>query len=134
MYTGVLSHSRHVTVSVLQLALSPRPHPTPTRPSCKSDGTATWQQLKGPGFYDYDYGYDDGSIYFNYLMKPLAKANRCRAGTISSLLKDPSNVSIQAEISASKQKNGLFQCPLATPCVQQYLLIEWERSATTPSL
>lgn len=67
-------------------------------------------------------------------MKPLAKANRCRAGTISSPLKDPSNVAIQSEISASKQKNGLFERALVTPCVQQYLLIEWEWSATTSSL
>lgn len=114
--------------------VSPLPLPLPTQPNCKSDGTAIWQQHKGLGFYDYDYGYDDGSIYFNYLMKPLAKANRCRAGTISSPLKDPSNVTTQSEISASKPKNGLFQHPLVTPCVQQYLLIEWEWSATTSSL
>lgn len=120
-----LSHSRHVIVSV---------PPPSTQPNCKSDGMAIWQQHKGPGFYDCDYGYDDGSIYFNYLMKPLAKANRCRAGTISSPLKDPSNVTIQSEISASNQKNGLFQRPLITPCTQQYLIIEWERSATTSSL
>lgn len=74
------------------------------------------------------------SIYFNYLMKPLAKANRCRAGTISYSLKDPCNVTIQSEISSTKLKNGLFQHPLVTPCMKQYLIIGWEWSATTSSL
>lgn len=74
------------------------------------------------------------SIYFNYLMKPLAKANRCRAGTISCSLKDPCNVTIQSEISSAKQKNGLFQRPLVTPCTVQYLIIGWEWSVTTSSL
>lgn len=74
------------------------------------------------------------SIYFNYLMKPSAKANRCRAGTISCSLKDPRNVTIQSEISSAKQKNGLFQRLLVTPCTGQYLIIGWEWSTTTSSL
>lgn len=74
------------------------------------------------------------SIYFNYLMKPLAKANRCRAGTISRSLKDPCNVAIESEISPAKQKNGLFQRPLVMPYTGQFLIIGWEWSATTSSL
>lgn len=74
------------------------------------------------------------SIYFNYLMKPLAKANRCRAGTISCALKDPCNAAIESEISPAKQKNGLFQRPLVTPYMEQFLIIGWEWSATTSSL
>lgn len=74
------------------------------------------------------------SIYFNYLMKPLAKANRCRAGTISCSLKDPCNVTAPSEISPAKQKNGPFQRPLVTRRTEQYLIIGWERSATTSSL
>ena len=74
------------------------------------------------------------SIYFNYLMKSLAKANRCRAGTISCSLKDPFNVTIQSEILYAKQKKGLFQCPLVTQCMEQYLIIGWEWCATTSSL
>lgn len=49
------------------------------------------------------------SIYFNYLMKPLAKANRCRGGTISRALKDPCNVAIESEIWPAVEKNGLLQ-------------------------
>lgn len=114
---------------------SPPPPPLPPpSPTVNQMARQFGSSIKASGFYDYDYGYDDGSIYSNYLMKPLAKANRCRAGTISSPLKDPSNVATRSQISASKQKNGLFQRPLVTPCVQQYLNIDWEWSATTPSL
>lgn len=74
------------------------------------------------------------SIYFNYLMKPLAKANRCRAGTISRSLKDPCNVATESEISSAKQKNGLFQHPPVTPYTEQFLIIGWEWRATTSSL
>lgn len=74
------------------------------------------------------------SIYFNYLTKPLAKANRCRAGTISRSLKDPCNVTIESKTSSAKQKNGLFQHPLVTPYMEQFLIIGWEWSSTTSSL
>lgn len=133
MYSGVFIPFQ--TRNSLCPPTYPAPPPPPPGPAVNPMVQQLGSSLKALVFYDYDHGYDDdGSIYFNYLMKPLAKANRCRAGTISSPLKDPSNVSIQGETSASKQKNGLFQCPLVTPCVQQYLLIEWERSATTSSL
>ncbi len=74
------------------------------------------------------------SIYFNYLMKPSSKANRCRAGTISYSLKDPCNVAIENEILPAKQKNRLFQRPLVMPYMEQFLIIGWEWSATTSSL
>lgn len=51
------------------------------------------------------------SIYFNYLMKPWAKANRCRAGTISCLLKDPCNVAIESEISSAKTEEWAVSVP-----------------------
>lgn len=51
------------------------------------------------------------SLYFNYLMKPLAKANRCRAGTISCSLKDPCNVAIESENIVSQTEEWAVSAP-----------------------
>lgn len=69
-------------------------------------------------------------IYFNYLMKPLAKANRC-SGRYNNA---PAEGSTESKMLPTKQKKGLFQRLLVMSYSEQFLLIGWERSTTTFSL